>query len=212
MQPTALSLALMRETWLVPRLNTRRLMAVVTCFPVPKVGTKNMSEEKVFYFNVTDEVERYFDGSSVPEDGPPKFVLLCGGVCAGKTTIRKQQYSHGYVLIDAAEIFLCLSRGKYYDFGAAFEEPLELIGSYVARKAVSERRNIVTEMICGSQENLRAVFEAMKAIGYKIDIVYVHCELEEAMRRNLERGDDNISAAYTEPYHQRWILKAAEQT
>ena len=172
-----------------------------------------MGEEKVFYFNVTEEVEKYFDGSSIPGSDSPKFVLLCGGVCSGKTTVRKQKYSHGYVLIDAAEIFLSLSRGEYYDFGAAFEEPLELIGSYVAWRAVSERRNIVTEMICGSQENIKAVFEAMRSIGYKIDIVYVQCEMEEAMRRNLKRSDDNISAYYTEPYHQRWILKAAaEQT
>ena len=172
-----------------------------------------MSEEKVFYFDVNEEVEKYFDDSSIPEKDYPDFVLLCGGVCAGKTTIRRQKYSKGYVLIDAAEIFLSLSRGAYYNFGAAFEEPLEWIGSYVAWKAVSERRNIVTEMICGSRENIEAVIEAMRSIGYKIDIVYVHCEIEEAMKRNLERGDDNISAHYTEPYHQRWILKAvAEQS
>lgn len=171
-----------------------------------------MSEEKVHYFDVTEEVEKYFDDSSIPGSDAPKFVLLCGGVCSGKTTIRKQKYSHGYVLIDAAEIFLSLSRGEYYDFGAAFEEPLELIGSHVAWKAVSERRNIVTEMIWESGENTEAVIEAMKSIGYKIDIVYVDCEIEVAMKRNLERGDDNISAYYTEPYHQRWILKAAEQT
>ena len=171
-----------------------------------------MSEEKVSYFNVTEEVEKYFDDSSLPGSGPPTFVLLCGGVCSGKTTIRKQKYSHGYVLIDAAEIFLSLSQGEYYDFGAAFEEPLELIGGYVAWKAVREKRNIVTEMICASRDNMEAVIQAMKSIGYKIDIVYVQCEIEEAMKRNLERGDDNISAHYTEPYHQQWILKAAEQS
>jgi len=170
-----------------------------------------MSEERVIYFTINEEVEKYFDDSSIPVSGPPEFVLLCGGVCSGKTTIRKQKYSHGYVLIDAAEIFLSLSRGEYYDFGAAFEEPLELIGREVARKAVSERRNIVTEMICGSQENIEAVIGAMKTVGYKIDIVYVQCDIQEAWKRNLERGDDNISAHYTEPYHQRWILKAAAE-
>lgn len=170
-----------------------------------------MGEEKVFNFDVIEEVEKYFDDSSIPGSGPSKFVLLCGGVCSGKTTIRKQKYSHGYALIDAAEIFLSLSQGEYYDFGVAFEEPLELIGSYVAWKAVSERRNIVTEMICGSRENTEALIEAMKSIGYKIEIVYVDCDIEEAMKRNLERGDDNISAYYTEPYHQRWILKAAAE-
>jgi hypothetical protein len=41
-----------------------------------------------------------------------------------------------------------------------------------------------------------------------VQVEYVHCDIDEAWRRNLARGDDNISAWYTQPYHFRWLLAA----
>jgi hypothetical protein len=63
-------------------------------------------------FDVTAECDRYFEDTSVPSTGDPVAVIFMGGVGAGKTTLRKQQYSKGYVLIDAADIFITLSRGN----------------------------------------------------------------------------------------------------
>jgi hypothetical protein len=123
--------------------------------------------------------------------------------------IRRQKYSKGYVLIDAAEIFLSLSNGEYFEFGEAFEEPLEIIGSLITRRAIKEKRNVVTEIIGASSEDNRALIEAITAVGYKGEFVFIYCELEDAIKRNLNRGEDNISAHYTEPYHLRWILQAA---
>ena len=89
-----------------------------------------------------------FDDSSIPKDGqPPSAIIFTGGPGAGKTTIRKQKYSSGYVLIDAADIFISLSKGEFYPFPEAFEEPLNFIGHLVAYRAPSERRNIVIELI-----------------------------------------------------------------
>ncbi len=167
-----------------------------------------MLKEKVFSINLEEEIKKYFDDSSISADDLPEFVLLLGAVCTGKTTTRKNQYSKGYVLIDAAEIFLSLSNGEYYDFGTTFEEPLEIIGSLIARRAIEERRNIVTEIIGATQETPFSILDAMKSIGYKLNIVYNECEMGESWRRNVERGADNISAYYTEPYHKRWILGA----
>jgi hypothetical protein len=170
-----------------------------------------MSGERIIQFDLGAEINKYFDNSSIPASGSPEFVLLCGGPCGGKTTMRKQQYSKGYVLIDAAEIFLSLSNGEYYDFPSIFEEPLELIGSLIARQAIKERRNIVTEIIGATKEMVFPIIDAMLSIGYKTNPVYVHCELEESWKRNVERGNDNISAYYTEPYHKRWILEAVQK-
>ncbi len=170
-----------------------------------------MSEEKVVRIDVSVEIKKFFEDSSALVNDTPEFVLICGGVCTGKTTIRKQQYSNGYVLIDAAEIFLNLSNGEYYDFGTTFEEPLEIIGMRIARQAIKERRNIVTEIIGAQQEKIYSIAEAMKSIGYKINLVYTECDLEVSLKRNVERGNDNISAYYTESYHQRWILEAVQQ-
>jgi hypothetical protein len=38
------------------------------------------------------------------QDNPPKFVVLAGGVGSGKSTVRREKYSEGYVLIDAGEL------------------------------------------------------------------------------------------------------------
>jgi len=86
-------------------------------------------------------------GWNVPADGQPVAIIISGGVRAGKTTIRKQKYSPGLQLVDAAEIFLNLSRGEFLSFPEAFEEPMNLIGGLVVRRALSERRNLVTEII-----------------------------------------------------------------
>lgn len=178
-----------------------------------KLNGDEMPEERVFTFDVLSEVQKYIDDSSISKNGQPSFVLLAGGVCSGKTSLRKQKYSQGYVLIDAAEIFLSLSRGEYFEFGEAFEEPMEIIGRMVARQAIRERRNIVTEIIGASAENNRAIIGAMASIGYKPEVIALTCDIEDAWQRNVNRGDDNISAHYTEPYHLRWILDAvAEQS
>src|SRR5262245_47862249 len=165
-------------------------------------------DKGIFQINVGQEIERFFDDSSIPMNGQPEFILILGPVCSGKTTLRRQQYSKGYVLIDAAEIFLSLSRGNYFEFGEAFEEPMEFIGNAIVQRAIKERRNIVTEMTGGSND-INTIIDAMTELNYKGQVPYVHCDLEEAKRRNRKRGNDNISAYYTGRYHERWILNAS---
>ena len=173
---------------------------------------KDASQPRAFVFDIGQEIESFFDDSSSPVNGQPELVLILGAVCTGKTTLRKQQYSKGYVLIDAAEIFLSLSNGEYFDFGfEPFEQPMEIIGGMVARLAILQRRNIVTEMTVSFDEEIKAVIEAMRGIDYKVQITWVHCDLETAKNRNLNRGDDDISAWYTQLYHQRWVRSAAKE-
>jgi hypothetical protein len=168
-----------------------------------------MPNERTFHWDLSAEIDRYFDESSVSSGEPPRIVILMGGPASGKTTFRKQRYSAGYVLVDAAEIFLNLSRGEYFPFPEAFEEPMEMIGRLVAQRAVAERRHIVTEVIGADFNTTNELIEAMFAIGYKISAEFINCDIEEAMRRNLARGDDSISCYYAEPYQRRWLLEAA---
>ena len=117
--------------------------------------------------------------------------------------------------LDAAEIFIRLCRGRSVDFPPPPEEKelaeaLELIGYGIALRAVCERRNIVTELIGASSEPLVSLIDAIKNAGYHCEVTYVHCDPQEAWRRNLGRSDDNISAFYTESFHHRWILTAIQ--
>src|SRR5215471_13376904 len=60
-------------------------------------GQGPASQRRAFVFNIGQEIERFFDDSSSPTNGQPEFVLILGAVCAGKTTLRKQEHSKGYV-------------------------------------------------------------------------------------------------------------------
>lgn len=155
------------------------------------------------------EVDRHFDESSVAATGQPIAVILMGGVATGKTTIRKQRFSSGYVLIDAVEIFLSLSRGAILPFPNGLEESLNAVGTALAKRALSERRNIVTEIIGADSEPTMLLIETLKALDYKVELMAITCELEESMRRNMHRDDDVISAYYAESYQRAWILEAS---
>ena len=162
--------------------------------------------------DIDAEMDRLFDDSSLPADGQPVAVIISGGVCAGKTTVRKQEFSTGYVLIDAADIFLSLSRGEFLPFPEALREPLDLIGGLVAKRALAERRNIVTEIIGSEAEPVGQLVDALKSIGYRVQGVVVDCDVEEAVRRNASRGDDSISAYYAEPFQRAWIIDACAES
>jgi hypothetical protein len=168
-----------------------------------------MQNEHVFQFDIGAEIDRYFDDSSLPDGADSRIVIFMGGVAGGKTTLRKQGYSTGFVLVDAADIFLNLSRGGFFPFPEAFKEPMQIIGSLVAQRAVSERRNIVTELIGAELEPAKDLIDAMLAIDYKVDLQAITCDVEEAQRRNLNRGNDCISAYYAEPYQRAWLMDAA---
>jgi len=167
-----------------------------------------METDRIFQRDFGSEVDRLFDDSSLVHDGRPKAVILMGGVATGKTHLRAKNYSQGFVLIDAAEMFHHLSRGEaMLDFPEAFLKPLNLIGPMVSQRAVAERRNLVTEIIGASAGPARELIESLKAAGYLVDVVAVTCDFEESIRRNENRGD-NISAYYAEPFQRQWIIDA----
>ena len=157
------------------------------------------------YFEISGEIDRHFDDSSIDESGSPTAVILMGGVATGKTTMRKDKYSHGYVLIDAAEIFHSISGDQVLPFPDALREPLGVLGRLITRQALSERRNIVTEIIGAESEPFEKLLKHLKALGYEVKLVLVDCDFEECIRRNEKRGD-NISAYYAEPIHRKWIV------
>lgn len=50
----------------------------------------------------------------------------------------------------------------------------------------------------------------MQAAGYRTRLVALHCEREEAARRNRARGLHNVSAYYTDEFNVKWLLEAAD--
>ena len=87
-----------------------------------------------------------------------------------------------------------------------------MIGTAVARRAIQERRNIVTEIIGHEFEPTKELIDAMLAIGYKVDLDAVVKDVVEAWEWNLKRSEDNISAFSTEHYHRKWLIGAAAES
>jgi hypothetical protein len=155
------------------------------------------------------EVNGVFDASSETKGQEPELVVIMGGVAVGKTRMRRDKFKNGYVVLDAGDIFIRLSCGKYIDFPAVLEEPMESIGAVIARRAVHERRNIVVEIIGAKYDPVKHLIEAFKSIDYRVSVIAVTADLEKSLDWNLNRSDNNISAYYTEPYHRKWLLDAA---
>jgi uncharacterized protein (DUF736 family) len=168
-----------------------------------------MKTHRYIKIDVDAEVENYFDESSENHGEAPDFAIVMGGPAVGKTTLRKQNFSKGYVLVDAADIFIRLSKGQSLDFPEDLEEPMEIVGTMIAGRAVADRRNIVTELIGADYDATVELIEAMRSIGYKISVNGVNCDVEEAQRRNMARGDDNISCYFAEEFQRKWLVAAA---
>jgi len=156
----------------------------------------------------------FFDPSSRVSNGPPELRIVSGAVCTGKSRfIREQvlqgQDKAGYVHLDAPRIFLGLCRGEFLDFPGELEERMEHLGLSVASRAINERRNIVVEVIGQDSRPLNSMLERLRACDYELKVDVLDCDVEVALQRNEQRGENNISSYYAEPYHLRWLATAA---
>lgn len=144
-------------------------------------------------------------------DAAPRAVIIMGSVATGKTTHRRNNYSRGYVLIDAAEIFEVLSKGDAtLQFPDAFVDELELIGTMLARSAVSRKQSIVTEIIGSDMRTVLPLVSGLKSVGFTVELITLDCDLEEAIRRNEAPGR-GISAHFAEEFQIRWIIEACRR-
>jgi Zeta toxin len=86
-----------------------------------------------------------------------------------------------------------------------------MIGHDIAKKAIERRYDIVTEMIGEVPDDIAAVSAAMRKAGYRIQAECLTCDIAVAQERNLQRGPDNISAYFTQHFHQKWLIAAANE-
>ena len=142
------------------------------------------------------ELARFLDDASLSIEGAPTLLLVMGGVAVGKTRFRRERFPHGYVVLDAGDIFIHLSKGEYFDFPSEHEDKMVAIGKELAFRALSEKHNIVCELTGGEYEPTQAVIKTVKSAGYEVEMQGLTCDLDVAMERNVARGKDNISAYY----------------
>jgi hypothetical protein len=147
---------------------------------------------------------------NIPQHVKPKFLIITGAVAVGKSTIRKEKVSKEFISSDAGDIFINLSKGEYYDFPSHLENKMEEIGSSLVASAINNKKNIVVELIgLHFESEFKQLLELILKIGYSIEVNLITCNYEKAFRRNLDRGENNISAFFTDKYHFKWFLNAA---
>lgn len=173
-----------------------------------------MTEEtlRILTRSLDDEVDAWFDDSSrsdLAAEVPPRFVLVCGTPVSGKTRLRRDKFTQGFVTVDAGDVFRRLEKGEIVDFPGEFEWMLDLIGPMVTERAISERRHIVTEVFGCDPEETTALLNLMKAVGYTTELAFVRGSIEQAELWNRSRDPDNVSSYYTDRFNVRWLTDAA---
>ena len=160
--------------------------------------------------SLDEAVEHWFEESSRCGE-PPEIAVVYGDPVSGKTRLRHDQYSDGYVTVDAGDMFRYLEQGRILAFPDDLEGPLEMVGSAVAKRAIAERRHIVTEVFGVDPAAMQALLIRMKGIGYATHIDFVRGDPERVEEWNLARGEDNVSSYHTDAFNLRWLMEAATE-
>lgn len=131
---------------------------------------------------------------------PPKLVIFMGGIGAGKTTLRREQFATGYVHFDYGEIAEVIKN----TFGA--DDPklasyISLACKVILEECILEKKNIVIEIIGDNYDTISPVIDSMKGIGYDVSINAITCDIAEAYQRHIKAVQDDpsyMSAHYTQ--------------
>jgi hypothetical protein len=70
---------------------------------------------------------------------------------------------------------------------------------------------VVTEVFGLDQPATVELIEAMKAAGYRTELVGVRAGVEQSVAWNEERGLDNVSSYFTDEFNVRWLRDAARE-
>lgn len=161
--------------------------------------------------NITKLEEAFFDKTSITA-GKPIFVLIMGGVGAGKTTLRQHKYNKGYVIIDGGEIFRRIV-DKPVDDIQPHLPIIDLAGSHITHRALGEHRNIVMEVIGDDEADMTSIIDTINNLGYHVQLDYVELDPSEAYKRHLKAVKEDpryLSCYFTKDLHRKWVLEAQQ--
>lgn len=130
----------------------------------------------------------------------PQFAIVMGGVGSGKTTIRKKDYLDEYVQFDYGEIQIAV-QNSFGDDHPNVSGLTSLACLLLFNETISQKKNMVIEIIGDDSHAIEPVIDGMVALGYKVTVKLVECDPAEAYKRHLKAVVDNkdyISAYHTQ--------------
>lgn len=148
------------------------------------------------FLKVSEVVSMFLERGT--SENMPTLVIFMGGVGAGKTTIRRQQFDRGYVHFEFGEIYLAVKKAFGED-NPRLADLATLTSSILLSESMEKKKNIVTEIIGEDPDSLTSLIDKMEAAGYKISLKYIECDVAEAYQRHkkaVEEDPDYISAAH----------------
>ena len=131
---------------------------------------------------------------------PPKFAIFWGGIGSGKTTIRRKELAEGYVHFDFGEIYNTLKKSLGADH-PKLTTYANFACDMILRDAISEKKNIVIEIIGDNYELIEPVITKMKGIGYDLSIKVIEADPGQSYERHLkavQEDPDYLSAYHTQ--------------
>jgi len=158
-------------------------------------GSQFTSEE---YLKIS-ELAKLFWEKGISEN-PPKLVIFMGGVGSGKTTIRKQKYSTGYVHFEFGEIFNTIKK-EFGEDNTKLSSYATMASYMILGESLENRRNIVIEIIGDNYDIITPVIDKMKEKGYEVLLKSITCDIAEAYERHLnavKEDSDYLSAYFTQ--------------
>jgi len=139
-------------------------------------------------------------------DTAPLAIIVVGPIAAGKTRYRQTQLNRGFVNIDSADIFHQLSAGDArLDFPDAFADEIEIVGRALTEAALEQKKNIALETPGADADELIKLVDALKSVGYTVEIEAIATDWETCELQNASRGD-NVSSYYAAPIHCGWVI------
>lgn len=150
------------------------------------------------------KIEDEFLQKSEPQT-EPLFVVLGGPVGVGKTTLRREQYAKGYVNIDSEDVAKSIE--GFLSGPDELAEYLDVMGSELVARAITERRNIVIEVQLDSAEPIGSIISGMKKAGYKTQLMVVKNDVETSWKNNINRDKDSLSSVHTQGLTMAWFVR-----
>ncbi|MCB9987725.1 MAG: zeta toxin family protein [Rhodospirillales bacterium] len=143
--------------------------------------------------------ERFLSLDKEKADAPPVVYAMAGVPGAGKSTFVMQAMKDGRfpqnafilnpdrVMQALPEYQIDLTEKSREEAFERWEMPARDLAYQMFEMAVDEGDDIIKDMGCSREENL-IMLQNLKDKGYRLEMHYVHCTPEEAVRRANARG------------------------